>query len=394
MHGGKFHHSIALRRLLLRAHLRLLRARFVRGVWFSSSIVPRAGIFEFTLAPVLRIVAAALPVLFVLRVIAHGQATHEQLWTGALLSVGIICSNPLTLAAERSADKGSAPYIALIVNDAVYTAASYLYLLLSAHSYRILDNNALHSRSLYAKKLAVVFLYFLVKLITGFGAHVVLGLVPFARILAWFILVRSGRFSARVAVPVLLTTALDTLLTLWLLREVALTARFLARTPYLEHRAKQLGFRCFVYQSMVFCVSIVFLATVAILRLPREILFRNFDDADANAFLQLETPAGHLGLAFVYLTWTIVLAYVNLPPGPILPYTGRAVSRFFQTLASSAPVAWVRARGVPLPLPLHVEMTSLWMQRIHPRLILTPLRNRHWSLMILFHCVIDTESGL
>lgn len=324
----------------------LLALAHVRSVWEASSTVPPAGGFELAAAPVLRVASAVLPVLFALRVLAHGPPSHEQAWTGALLSVGLVCSNPLTLAAESRGEKGSAPYVALIVNDAVYTTATYLYLLLSAHSYRVLDARAVW-RSVYHWKPAVVGLYFVVKLVAGFVGHVVLGLVPFARILSWFVLLRGGRLSARVAVPVLVTTGLDCVLTLWLFREVAVTARFLARTPYLEHRAKQLGFRCFVYQSMVFCVSIVALATVAILRLPPGILYRNFDDADENAFLQLETPSGHLGLAFVYFTWTVVLAYVNLPPGPLLPYTGHVLARYFQWIVLYVRRLWRRVRGLP-----------------------------------------------
>lgn len=351
----------------------LVVLRHVNAVWQETHQLAALSTFERALRALLEAGSVALPILFALRVAAHGRVTDEQVWTGVLLAVGLLASNPLTRAFVNVRHHGIHPpfqlssfnksefvargqpavpigaavshssqdvYATLVLDDAVYTAIIYLYLLLSAHSYRVLDNSRIHSVSFYAPKLTAVLTYFAVKILTGFRAGVSLGLVPYARVFTWILLARSGRHSLRVTIPVIITTALDTAFGFWLVREVALTAAFLARTPYLEHRTKQLGFRCFVFQSLVFCGNIIALAILVTVLLPREMLYESFD-YPASTFVQLEPPVGRLGLALVYFTWTLVLAYVNLPPGPLVPFTAQAVEHLLRLVRNSRVAMWV-----------------------------------------------------
>ena len=78
-------------------------------------------------------------------------------------------------------------------------------------------------------------------------------------------------------------------------------------------------------------------------------LFQAFDNR-SSSFLQLETPAGHLGLALVYFTRTLVLAYVNLPPGPFLPYMREAVLSVWHVSLKTPPAIWLSENIFPLLL--------------------------------------------
>lgn len=273
------------------------------------------------------------------------RVTHDQLWICILLTVGLLATNPLTRA------DGSSPNVlrsilsrlpshsrslflssdvsradVLIVNDAVYAAAIYLYLMLAAHSYRVFDPNYLYSYEFYAPKIALVLFYLFVKLALGFKADVSLGLIPFSRLLTWILLAHGGRIAARITFPVLVTTILDCVFGFWLVREVALTASFLSNVSYVNHRAKQLGFRCFVYQTMAFCFNIIGLSLLIIFMLPRSYIYYLFDNPPGDVY-QLEPHVARLGLALIYFTWTLIVTYVNLPPTPILPSVQQIITK-------------------------------------------------------------------
>jgi hypothetical protein len=334
-----------------RASWALSNALTLGPVWAAASGALRAALNALSLA---------LPLLFGLRLATARRVCNEQVWTACLLAAGLFCENPLTdafyslgtlrragedgpvaaavaNAAVATRDKHHAA--GLVICDAAYTVVIYLYLLLSAHSYRVLDGRD-YSRAFYLPKLVAAAVYFAVKLALGFGFRVALGLIPFSRLLVLFYLGDSGRGSARLAVPVLLTTACDALFVAWVMREVRATADALARVPYLENRGKQLGFRCFVYQSLLLVSNLLLVATVLDANLPREVLYRSYDwsvdPARPGRFIQLEPPVGQLALAFVYVTWNVIVAYVNLPPGPLMPYTVTALRNLCTALLPSA----------------------------------------------------------
>jgi Lipase (class 3) len=343
--------------------------------WAQSKSIPDWKMVTFIVHGVLNATLFVLPIVFSLRLSIAPRVAHEQIWTAALLAGGLFGANPLTdlesslrlaLGQESATgtpsnlDRGAAAVGAaaaaalhsggwrsqhaahLVLFDAAYTVSVYMYLILSAHSYRILQPHLISSRRFYMPKICAAASYFLFKVVVGLACRVALGLVPFISVLQWIYLERSGRHSSGLTVAVLGTAIVDSAFGLWVLREISMTASFLARVPYLETRSKQLGFRCFVYQSLVFCVSIVTLGALLVIKLPREFLFVTYDwslKPGKSRFLQLEPPLGQLSLALVYVTWNLVLAYVNLPPGPIMPYTAEAIAK----LASMLPT-FIRAR--------------------------------------------------
>ncbi|CDF33849.1 unnamed protein product [Chondrus crispus] len=135
-------------------------------------------------------------------------------------------------------------------------------------------------------------------------------------------------------------TVMDAVFAAWLVREVAVTADFLAAVPYVENRSKQLGFRCFVFQTLAFCFNMIGLSCIIMYMLPRSFLYQAFDDLGGHLF-QLEPPVARLALAFVYFTWTLVLAYVNLPPRPVMPFLQKFMHECLFKVRNSRIAGWV-----------------------------------------------------
>lgn len=291
----------------------LVKLHASRAVWEATAVLPPLSAYEQYFRFAITAASTLLAIFFACNILLHPAVTHEQVWTCVLLLVGLVVENPLVGSLHTTRPSRAT----LLLNDSVYTAVIYLYLILTAHSYRVFDARNIRSLRFYLPKLLAAIGYLLVKVAAGFWADVSLGLVPYSRLLSWIFLERSGRRSLHVSIPVLLITALDTAFAFWLVHEVAATSEFLATVPYLEHRAKQLGFRCFVYQTIAFCFSIISLSVLIAYLTPRGFLYKSFDDHYQPLF-QLEPPIARLALAFVYCTWTLVLAFVNLPPRPLM----------------------------------------------------------------------------
>lgn len=291
----------------------LVKLHADRAVWEATGVMPSLSAYERCFRFFIIAASTLLAIFFVCNIVLHPDVTHEQVWTCVLLLVGLVVENPL-VGSLHSTHPSRAT---LLLNDSVYTAAIYLYLILAAHSYRVFDARNIRSLHFYMPKLLAAIGYLLVKVVAGFWADVSLGLVPYSRLLSWIFLEQSGRRSLHVSIPVWLISALDTAFAFWLVHEVAATSEFLATVPYLEHRAKQLGFRCFVYQTIAFCCSIISLSVLIAYLTPRGFLYRSFDHHYQPLF-QLEPPIARLALAFVYFTWTLVVAFANLPPRPLM----------------------------------------------------------------------------
>lgn len=337
----------------------LFKLGYVADQWDRVGHIPPLSAVEHYFRVILTAFSVLLPLFFAANLILYQRVTDEQIWTCALLAVGLLATNPLTANAQdeapyenlgrvlvsylrlptRARVLSEAARASLIWNDAVYTAVVYLYLLLAVQSYRIFDIRNIHSSSFYLPKLAVACVYFLVKVVAGFKADVSLGLVPFTRLTTWIALIRSGRSSIYITVPVLVMTVMDAMFAVWLVREVAVTADFLATVPYMENRSKQLGFRCFVFQTLAFCFNMIGLSFIIMYMLPRSFLYEAFDDPGGHLF-QLEPPVARLALGFVYFTWTLVLAYVNLPPRPVMPFAQKLMHKYLFMVRKSRVAAW------------------------------------------------------
>ncbi|KAI0561043.1 Lipase (class 3) [Gracilaria domingensis] len=391
-----------------------VKLRVTAAEWHQFHVIPPLNSVESVARLLLQVASVALPLFFLTSLYVAPTVTDEQIWTCIVLSVALLVSNPLThvtslisrattsyipnLDLKRSERLyfpldifSEDPTARLIIGDSMYTAAIYLYLILSAHSYRVFDVKSLHTLSFYAPKVALALFFFAVKLVAGFKAGVSLGLVPYSRLLTWFILYKGDRHSPRVTIPVLMTTVLDTAFAFWLVSEVARTAEFLATVPYVENRAKQLGFRCFVFQTLAFCCNMIGLSLLVTYMLPTTYIYDAYDNPAAN-FLQLEPPVARLGLAFVYFTWTLVVAYVNLPPKPIIPFARRMTFRILFLLRNSRVAAWLGlADIVTAEEPQDVDETVDNQVEICAEKGTIPLRYRHREMFD--HILLSPEAA-
>ncbi|CAN8063562.1 unnamed protein product [Agarophyton chilense] len=392
-----------------------VKLRVTAAEWHDSHVITSLNPVEAGVRMLLQAASVALPLFYLTSLCVAPIVTDEQIWTCIVLSVALLVSNPLTRISSLTSRGTDATYVVnhglryaqrlflpldffsedptarLIIGDSVYTAAIYLYLILSAHSYRVFDVKSLHTLRFYAPKVALALFFFTFKLVAGFKAGVSLGLVPYSRLITWFILYRAERHSLRVTIPVLVTTVLDTAFAFWLVSEVARTAEFLATVPYVENRAKQLGFRCFVFQTLAFCCNMIGLSLLVTYMLPTTYIYAAYDHSPAN-FLQLEPPVARLGLAFVYFTWTLVVAYVNLPPDPIIPFARRITFRILYQFRNSRVAAWLGlADIVTAEEPQDVDEAVDNQVEIRAGKGTIPLRYRHREMFD--HILLSPEAA-
>ncbi|GAB0490583.1 hypothetical protein MMPV_001820 [Pyropia vietnamensis] len=315
----------------------------------TPSFLSRAAAVTINVAGV----GVAALFLLALAAIPSAERTEEQVWTAVLLGAGLLCTSPMTLAglptdlpadtpvtsvaitrpvvaALRSVLTPSWPAAAglfpplstagllRILTDAVYTASATFYLLSASHSYRLLlrPGSQLERARFYGPKVAAVVAVFLIKGVLAAAAGVSLGFVPFARMLSVFRLARVGELPPLVGAAALAAVFLDAAIAFSTLSAMRATGHALAAQPYAETRTKQLGFRCFAYQTPACATAMICLRLLTILRLPIEVLILTARPPPPSmADASLVPPVANLGIAAVYLTSTTLAAYMNLPAG-------------------------------------------------------------------------------
>lgn len=366
MTAGEVNFSIGALYVTLLAGLAytLIATGVASASWTERSDGASAAAVATALAPSLLSRAAAVTInvagvgvaalfLLALAAIPSEERTEEQVWTAVLLGAGLLCTSPMTLAglptdlpadtpvrsvaitrpvaaALRSllapawpAAAGLFPPLSTagllrILTDAVYTASATFYLLSASHSYRLLlrPGSQLERARFYGPKVAAVVAVFLIKGVLAAAAGVSLGFVPFARMLSVFRLARVGELPPLVGAAALAAVVLDAAIAFSTLSAMRATGHALAAQPYAETRTKQLGFRCFAYQTPACATAMICLRLLTIVRLPIEVLVLTARPPPPSlADASLVPPVANLGIAAVYLTSTTLAAYMNLPAG-------------------------------------------------------------------------------
>ncbi|KAA8499903.1 Lipase [Porphyridium purpureum] len=261
-------------------------------------------------------VLLALYYLITLRTHWPHSVIDEQFWVAFLVCAGFVGNNPFIWhedAAKFSARLVAAqsiPYWLFVVNDTVYTAAAYFYLVACAHSYRLLGETYIHTWWFYAPKLIILGTYIFVKLFASGLTGVIPGDAPLSRLISFVILAQSGRIDSPVFLAVLIILLMDTLILAWIAREVIETRRVLANVGYVENRTKQLGFRIYMYKNLVFAAVVYILSALLTIGLPREYFYVMYDQ---NHTVQLSPIVGNFGLGLVYFTWVAITTFMYLP---------------------------------------------------------------------------------
>ncbi|OSX68866.1 hypothetical protein BU14_2155s0002, partial [Porphyra umbilicalis] len=257
------------------AFLRLTRLRNEAGVWemvrepappLAFSITEVVGMVVFFVVPL------AVAVVFALRIVRLRRAdrTQEQVWVLFLYLTTLLYINPFyeIVFLLRDASKPDEDPLGAVsgwasewaFTSTVFVAYSYFYVWVSVHSYRIMRGRL--RWFFYAPKLLVLSLFVALRVLVGVYANIYLGYLPFVSLVSALMLLK-GELIRRIAdlALVLLITAYELGLVLWLAYEVSLTRKALASTSYMRYRSKQIGFRFFLYH-VVSCYGSLFLFNV------------------------------------------------------------------------------------------------------------------------------------
>lgn len=309
------------------------------SAWNVSKKIPEPSFLDASLESSLNALSTFVPIAFIFLVISDGNATQEQQYTGALLAIGIFFKNPLSYP-HRHHRIGS------IFNDAMYSSATFFYILLSVHSYRTFRVPRRQFRTTYAFKLVVMVIYLLIRLTTGCLMKVITSTVPLTSFLIWVILPPNDRQLDRVTASVLLISFMDIFFILWIVREVTLTRKFLSKQPYLDSRTKQLGFRCFVYQFTVFGICLSLFSAICVWFTPRELLRHGFLRGEPDTTLSLNLEVGNPGLYFIFVLWILNLAHVNLPANLNYWSDDGKIMKLLKRISESSFSSWLRKHKI------------------------------------------------
>lgn len=330
-----------------------LSSSWIRSEWNKFDKLPPENVVEELSSIFIRIFSFLLAIVYNTALVLHGSATLEQKWTAALLSASIFCLNPLSVHSINWKEK-------LIYNGILYSSCTFFYILASIHSYRILNSESIDFLSAYRQYGYVILFHALIKLVCGLVGKVSTSSVPFLSLLSWCLLPLEARQPDNVTAVALLITIMDIYLIVTIAREASLTRKFLARQTYLENRSKQLGFRCFEYQLMIFSVSTISISLFSIIEIPHEIVLINGNRFSLTK--QLDISTSKLGLFFIYFSWTSVNALINLPPGPLFSIRNPIILNFLYYLSSSSLGRWLRAHTSFLYSKSRTDATSKIVQ--------------------------------
>ncbi len=305
--------------------------------WKKNKKILTENFFEELMSLLLRRASFILSVVYDTALFLDGSPTLEQKWTAALLSFGLVCSNPLS----RQFYNWEEQYI---YSDAVYSSFIFFYILVTIHSYRILDQEGLEIPSIYREYGYLVSVSVVLRMVSGLFGKVATSSIPFSTIISWSYLSQKDRQSDNITAVVLIVTILDIYLLVRVIKETSHTRSFLIRQKYLENRTKQLGFRYFEYQLMIFFICMMLISVLSIIRLPPKLVEQNIQRL--STIIRLDISTSSLAQFFVFFSWTALLALVNFPPGPLFQTRNRFILRLVYNFQSSSLGRWLRKHRV------------------------------------------------
>eukprot|EP00186_Timspurckia_oligopyrenoides_P000742 CAMPEP_0182442014 /NCGR_PEP_ID=MMETSP1172-20130603/993_1 /TAXON_ID=708627 /ORGANISM="Timspurckia oligopyrenoides, Strain CCMP3278" /LENGTH=947 /DNA_ID=CAMNT_0024636679 /DNA_START=26 /DNA_END=2869 /DNA_ORIENTATION=+ len=286
----------------------IARTRWSAQDHFQAVVISEPHIIRF-----LQLISILFALYYWINLWIH--RTHivdEQLWVGALLSTAFFGPNPFNIADRISSISDShSTSPNHILNESIYTAATYFFIISSAHSFRKLQKwQQVHTWSFYAPKLSMIGCYLIFKISLSIHANLISGFIPFSRLIPFFVLLWNHRTNAIAFEALSVITILDVFIWIMIAREFVCTRRYLAKRPYFEHRTKQLGFRIFVYTNLAFAVVLVSTSCMLILGLPSMYFTSIYDHQQT---FELSPQVGKLGLGIIYFAWVFLTGFMYLP---------------------------------------------------------------------------------
>lgn len=228
-----------------------------------------------------------LTIIYAIRVINLGRTkiTHEQIWMLILLIASIFYFNPVEsvfniIALSGAKGIGRVPQwvrrmsnFFLVMGKIGFATASYFYLWMSLHTYRVLDPGAkLSFRVHYLPKIIILLPYFVFIPILHYTVRSRFSEVPLLAAPAMAYIYSDYQVFKYLKTEMILAivrSLYDLMLTLIILYEGFKTMRLLNDLPYMKYRTKRVGFRYFMYTNFVFYVLFIILYSVLLFGSPK-----------------------------------------------------------------------------------------------------------------------------
>eukprot|EP00186_Timspurckia_oligopyrenoides_P004736 CAMPEP_0182441480 /NCGR_PEP_ID=MMETSP1172-20130603/442_1 /TAXON_ID=708627 /ORGANISM="Timspurckia oligopyrenoides, Strain CCMP3278" /LENGTH=842 /DNA_ID=CAMNT_0024635789 /DNA_START=121 /DNA_END=2646 /DNA_ORIENTATION=- len=277
--------------------------------------------FEIAIKLIVFTWAFILALIYTIRIARHPpkNRTNEQMWVLFLCwasATYLMPYQPIVSLLQRSADYSTGPLqalqegIILTIQIAAFTTATSFYMWTSAHSYRLLKGRLPYA--FYVPKLFVVLMYVFMQMLGRYVIGVRVSEVPF---ITFFAMIRQidvfdSGFTDDSVVFTMVFTMWELFLFMWIVRDLIVTRGILQGTTYMRFRTKQIGFRFFLYNSLVFYAIFWLLILLLTVAVPAGSAFAIFLITDSFAYSPMYVVSFVQVVLMVYVTTE---AYVKLP---------------------------------------------------------------------------------
>eukprot|EP00184_Porphyridium_aerugineum_P006299 CAMPEP_0184706408 /NCGR_PEP_ID=MMETSP0313-20130426/36745_1 /TAXON_ID=2792 /ORGANISM="Porphyridium aerugineum, Strain SAG 1380-2" /LENGTH=902 /DNA_ID=CAMNT_0027167961 /DNA_START=196 /DNA_END=2904 /DNA_ORIENTATION=- len=246
--------------------------------------------------------------------------TFEQMWVILLAWAVSIYLMPydeiITLIQQEQGLQGDeATYrlqqnIIYSIQLIAFTFATVFYVWSSAHSYRLLRGRL--SYVFYAPKLVVSIAYVSLQMIALYVLALNVAPLPFVSFFAMVAQLAQYHdgYADYAVIFTMVLTWWETLAFFWVLRDIAVTRRVLKRVNYVRFRTKQIGFRFFLFSTLIFYSIFWLIFLLLSVAVPTGLFAKAF-----NVYLVSNYRPIYLVsfLSVILVTYVTSEAYVKLP---------------------------------------------------------------------------------
>uniref|UniRef100_A0A7S1XI20 Fungal lipase-type domain-containing protein n=1 Tax=Erythrolobus australicus TaxID=1077150 RepID=A0A7S1XI20_9RHOD len=277
--------------------------------------------FELSLKIVSFSLAVILAIVYTVRLMrqAPKDRTSEQMWVIFLawaVATYLIPYDPivklLIIDGKYEADALAELRSGIIysVQLAAFSTATVFYAWTTAHSYRLLKGRLPYA--FYVPKLCLALTYLLMQVVARYVVRIEVSPVPLITFFSMIHLIRvyGVGYTDTSVTFVMALTVLEIWTFMWIVREVYVTKRVLQGTTYMRFRTKQIGFRFFLYNSLVFYTVFWILMLLFAVAIPPGTNLARYVFFDVFPYRSIYVAAPMDFLSVVYVATE---AYVKLP---------------------------------------------------------------------------------
>lgn len=142
-----------------------------------------------------------------------------------------------------------------VLRVGTYSIASVFYIWCIAHQYSILERLETKKEQLrfYLPKIVPLVFYLILRIIGLAGLRIFPSLLPFTTLIG--LICNFSRFGVWYLPPIIFTalmTGIETFFVVAIIRQIRKTSQILQRCNYIQTRTKQVGFRFFVWSTVIY----------------------------------------------------------------------------------------------------------------------------------------------